>query len=594
MVGSAERRLSEADRRDILDELRRPLVERPEPDLFRLGLVLDGTVSAGAWTAGALDALFEVLDAWQAAKDAGEAVPRHRVVIEIAGGASGGAVCAALMMRAARRKFPYGATPGNPFFDLWVNALDARDMLVRDDLADSRRSVESILAAKAIENAMAALLRWHGAGEVERPWIRDPFRVLMTLTNLRGVPYRLSLRPDANNNPRSTRFVSHADHVTFVLGSKDPPKDQRKERKDSDRPRSDEFFIDARLPYASNGWWTTLARHARASGAFPVVFPAVTLSRPYAHYHWRAVMVPSARTADGAAGARVFEPALLEPDWPADERLDQDYTYVAVDGGALNNSPFRLVHDRMAGLGGVLERDESKAQAAIVIISPLAAGAAAPAWTPPGDVISVGGRLIGALVAHGRYSASELLLASRDDVASRHLFLPKRESSARQDHEYWGEDALCGSGLEAFLGFLHPALRLHDFLLGRWNMRGWLRRHFTMPVNHPLVRDYFPPRKIEDYKGVQGVQIIPIVQHHLGHVQQPPWPFDDPRDARDLRHLSVLGGDLTPRLRRVLHRLGLGRLPIGGWLLSNGVADHIGAVARARIEAAIRSLEARR
>ncbi len=44
--------------------LRRPLVPR-EDGVFRLGLVLNGTAAAGAWTAGALDFLVEALDFWE-------------------------------------------------------------------------------------------------------------------------------------------------------------------------------------------------------------------------------------------------------------------------------------------------------------------------------------------------------------------------------------------------------------------------------------------------------------------------------------------------------------------------------------------------
>ena len=41
----------------------------PESRTFELGLVLGGTVSAGAYTAGALDFLLEALEAWHADSD---------------------------------------------------------------------------------------------------------------------------------------------------------------------------------------------------------------------------------------------------------------------------------------------------------------------------------------------------------------------------------------------------------------------------------------------------------------------------------------------------------------------------------------------
>ena len=52
------------DAAEIEEQLRRPLVPREE-GVFRLGLVLNGTVAAGAWTAGVLDFLVEALDLWE-------------------------------------------------------------------------------------------------------------------------------------------------------------------------------------------------------------------------------------------------------------------------------------------------------------------------------------------------------------------------------------------------------------------------------------------------------------------------------------------------------------------------------------------------
>ena len=84
------------DAAGIEERLRRPLVPREE-GVFRLGLVLNGTAAAGAWTAGALDFLVEALDLWEDKKredrergDGRPTVPDHELRVGIAGGASGG------------------------------------------------------------------------------------------------------------------------------------------------------------------------------------------------------------------------------------------------------------------------------------------------------------------------------------------------------------------------------------------------------------------------------------------------------------------------------------------------------------------------
>ena len=61
------------------------VVPDPPDRTFELGLVLGGTVSAGAYTAGALDFLIEALEARHA-----NAQPLHRVVVKTAAGSSGG------------------------------------------------------------------------------------------------------------------------------------------------------------------------------------------------------------------------------------------------------------------------------------------------------------------------------------------------------------------------------------------------------------------------------------------------------------------------------------------------------------------------
>ena len=99
---------------------------------FELALVLGGTVSAGAYTAGALDFLIEALDAWTQLRDRGNgAAPQHKVVLRVVTGTSGGGVIAAIAARALNFEFdpiardtPVGAgLTGNPFYDIWIKTL---------------------------------------------------------------------------------------------------------------------------------------------------------------------------------------------------------------------------------------------------------------------------------------------------------------------------------------------------------------------------------------------------------------------------------------------------------------------------------------
>jgi hypothetical protein len=97
-------------------------VADPQPGTFEFALVLGGTVSAGAYTAGAVDFLIEALDCFTAAQQRGE-VPPHKVVLKLITGTSGGGVNAAIAARALAYDFPHitrgtpiqGQSTNNPF-----------------------------------------------------------------------------------------------------------------------------------------------------------------------------------------------------------------------------------------------------------------------------------------------------------------------------------------------------------------------------------------------------------------------------------------------------------------------------------------------
>jgi hypothetical protein len=62
---------------------------------FQLGLALAGAISAGAYTVGVLDFLFQALSEWE--KHRGQPdTPRHRVALKVIAGASAGGITGAL------------------------------------------------------------------------------------------------------------------------------------------------------------------------------------------------------------------------------------------------------------------------------------------------------------------------------------------------------------------------------------------------------------------------------------------------------------------------------------------------------------------
>jgi Resolvase, N terminal domain len=124
--------LSSRSRLEELFPLRRP---PPEGGYFEIGLVLGGTVSAGAYTAGALDFLLQALEAWH------RSGPPHQVRIPIVAGASGGGVCATILGLLSRRKVPHVT---ESFESLLANTGDRGNPLFSRSRIELARCLERI------------------------------------------------------------------------------------------------------------------------------------------------------------------------------------------------------------------------------------------------------------------------------------------------------------------------------------------------------------------------------------------------------------------------------------------------------------------
>ena len=66
-------------------------------NVYEIGLAMAGAISAGAYSAGVVDFLFQALHEWELAKDEKpDTVPNHAVCVRAAAGASAGSITAAL------------------------------------------------------------------------------------------------------------------------------------------------------------------------------------------------------------------------------------------------------------------------------------------------------------------------------------------------------------------------------------------------------------------------------------------------------------------------------------------------------------------
>ena len=473
------------ERRDALFP---EVLPAPADRTFEIGLVLGGTVSAGAYTAGALDFLIEALETWHA-----DPQLLHRVVIKTAAGSSGGAVCAAILGLLSSHKVPHvkgdSTQPGdeanpvvtdNPLWDLWVNDFRISRLLKTDDLsADADQGsgadvhptqhVPAVLNCGMIEKSGAKLAEIGTKPGVALGYFAAPFRVAVTLANLRGVPYKIVDIPTFSDYSGAA-FVQHDDFAWFAFPNGASPVVTA----DSLGKREDEFWLGEGASAAGFVGYDVLVSYGAASGAMPVGLAARALSRPAQHYQYR----PHVRPIAESPGYKIDWP---EPDWAGlpDTQAQGLYSFTSVDGGTFNNDPVSLVHRALAGVIGVNPRGKSDAHRALLMIDPLA-DEPKPIDKVGKSLLSVVQHIITTMVGESRYLTADMELFASDEVFSRFQLVPFRPEGKV------GEAALAGTSLYAAAGWCARAFRVHDYLLGRQNMQVYLRTELVLAGDNPL------------------------------------------------------------------------------------------------------------
>ena len=97
---------------------------------------------------------------------------------------------------------------GNPFYDVWIKTLTLDRFLKTDDIKDE---LVSVLNGSAIDEAAQSIAQFQGRGPKRRAWLAEPLRIILTLTNLYEIPYKLAFDQDL-----SETFVDHADYIKSI------------------------------------------------------------------------------------------------------------------------------------------------------------------------------------------------------------------------------------------------------------------------------------------------------------------------------------------------------------------------------------------
>ncbi len=184
-----------------------------ETETFHMGITMAGAVSAGCYTAGVMDYLFEILELWENAKvgklpegwdkDLLNYTPKHKVVIDAMGGASAGGMTTVMSaIYALKGKINPVNDPSNPtsikgnmLYDSWVLMGDTENdpekifekALSLEDLKGDK--IVSLLNSGFIDTICdSAFMDDIGKEKILPNYISPELEVMLSQTMLRSVP----------------------------------------------------------------------------------------------------------------------------------------------------------------------------------------------------------------------------------------------------------------------------------------------------------------------------------------------------------------------------------------------------------------------
>lgn len=512
------------------------------PNEFRLAINMAGAISAGAYTAGVLDFLVQALEEWQKAKDAfrlqlanpgpsmTNVVPLHDVRLDAMSGASAGGMCAAIASVMLQGDFQHILTgdegkPGsgsppttNTFYEGWVNQIDISKLLGTGDV-DGDQPLTSLLDSTIIDSIAQSAIVLPSVLK-PKPFISPDLQLFLMLTNVRGLSF--PMYTDASMS--TEEFVAfYGDKVRFQVV---PPGGAVTD------PSIKPLPLNGKM---TDGGWPLLTEAAKATGAFPIFLAPRKLLRDLGDYNTPPWIGPS---------GPVPVPAILAE---TPQQPPSTWFTLNVDGGMTDNDPMEIASDFLAAtnsnpvmVNGCPQNPKAPeaANCAVLSIAPFPVVERynsgyfpqKPGDKDPANIFTMIGKLFSVLLSQSRFFGEAL-----SDFASGLSF--DRFAIAPSDPDYNG-DALQGSSLGAFGGFLDRRFRKHDFLLGRRNCQKFLMSSFVLPVTNTVIADgmtecgawagavqlFFkkpPPNKDAQPQNAAWIPIIPLCGSALTTVEVP-------------------------------------------------------------------------
>ena len=536
---------------------------------FILGLTMAGAISAGAYSAGVFDFLIQALEEWEKAKAADDKapeherrVPSHRLIIPVISGASAGGITAALGIlavgagdRLAKVEAAHRRCVLPALYEAWVNRISFTPrngspmfLLGVSDL--QREGLVSLLDSTIIQSAADELLHAARNFRGARPYLARHLHLFLTVTNLRGIPYRIA-------------FAGSDGHVMTMHGDRIHYRFEGFGKRRFESKWLESYFdVGLKITPQSLSDPQFLEEYreaAIATGAFPIGLPARLIERQTSEYKFRAWTFRRRRE----------QLDNIEPLWPPrapDGTTEYPFSYAASDGGLIDNEPFELARWTIMKTPGVPnETSAEKANRAVLMIDPFPTPSAFDPDLSAEELKkqlwlrAVISNLFPALKNQARIKAIDLARASREGVYSRFLISPSRQIKTKRNGKEVEEDAyerLASGVLGAFGGFLCLEFPEHDYQLGRRNCQWFLRQHLVLDANNQVFKNW-PEKAVHnpsfhverDRKKFRTV--IPLLGSAEPEVNPLPWPRigNDVID-RFIEHVRLRGNELVAKIIR--------------------------------------------
>jgi uncharacterized protein (DUF697 family) len=427
-----------------------------------------------------------------------------------------------------------------------VEDVDIKYLAGNNDLKNRSAPLVSVLDSTRIDYIASNAIRITAPRARKRPYVADPLKVVLTLTNLSGIPYAT----EAGTGNSETQTLYHADQANFEV------------RWDQSSAASQAVLLSPHSPQN----WSALAASAKATGGFPVVLAPRLLDRNTGIYNNRRWRVSKDKPAlvDGQCQCEGYEP--MRPNWCYGD--DMAFTTLNVDGGVTNNNPFECAHQELCmqeppQAGGHNPRSPQEADRAVISIAPfLSTSQFDIANLPDSALPSVIGKLVSTLINQSRIQGENILLTASPDIFTRWAISPSIEDTTRK--------ALASAALGAFGGFLAKEFRDHDYQLGRRNCQWFLKQHFRLPLDNVVIKDYALSERARQKfvrtlpDGSSDIGIIPL----LSPLDPDTNPIPEVKVKISRERLVPIVDAVADRLKLVSSRLLLG--VDSGWLKELG------------------------